>query len=200
MYIKVCASETAALREVEGARVFKKHAYTPDSLRVDSRTVLVPAIQGQRGDALDEQALHVKVLELLIDMSRETAQPNDIDIELSITSFVQKRRDGCQRGSDMRRFFNGLLKDLRGAHMIPIHGDLQKQNIFLTPEGDLALIDFEHFCYAPLEFELVNSMFHCDENCLDVDFLVSELNKRGLIDEKLLRKAFALYALERKYE
>ncbi len=195
--VKICATREIALREVEGAHVFQKFVHTSNPKRVDSKTLEMVLIDGKIGTAVPCKVLNGHVL----DMFRKiVSEPVLHDYQMSPYSMyrhIRKLRKKYAYSADITSFLVQLEKDIRTKAFVPIHGDLQKQNMFINPSGELALIDFEHFCYAPIEFELVNSMFHSDGNCLDIQFLLEELRKITPISDELIRKALVLYTLQR---
>lgn len=195
--VKICATAESARREVEGARVFRKIVITSEPKVVDSRTVLMKIVEGEPSPAFSDQIVNVLVRDLLrrsVAMSLKTEmRTSAFSIQRLIDELIKK----YAYSQDILRFLTQLQKDIELKPLVPIHGDLQKENMLISPSGELIVIDFEHFCYAPIEFELVNSMFHSDGNCLDIQFQLSELRKITDISDELIRKALVLYALRR---
>ena len=90
---------------------------------------------------------------------------------------------------------DAIREAIKNASLYPVHGDLQKQNIVINKKG-LVLIDFEHFCFAPLELELVNSIYFNDANCLDVESIVPRLLVDKIISNRLLRVMLKYYSIK----
>lgn len=86
---------------------------------------------------------------------------------------------------------------LTRSGLIPIHGDLQKQNMFFNLSGKLILIDFEHFGFGTLEDELANNFFHNDSNCLPIVPIARKLLYENKISITNLIQAVGRYAQKR---
>ena len=81
---------------------------------------------------------------------------------------------------------------------IPVHGDLQKQNIFFSKKNELTLIDFEHFRYANFEDELANNFFYSDSNCISIIPVAKYFLRKNKIKVPRIITAVTKYANARK--
>lgn len=61
----------------------------------------------------------------------------------------------------------------------PLHRDLHLGNLIHTRTG-VKIIDFEHFCYGPLEYEFSNSLLFADESSLDINEISQKLHSYGV--------------------
>lgn len=68
---------------------------------------------------------------------------------------------------------------------IPLHRDLHWGNIIIC-NNEIKIIDFEHFCIGPLEFEFCNSIFWSDKNSIPFDDMTKALQNNGITFVKSL--------------
>ncbi len=74
----------------------------------------------------------------------------------------------------------------------PLHRDLHWGNI-LKDESGIKIIDFEHTCLGPIEFEFSNSLFWNDKHSLNFDTFCTFLAKEGITVNRQLAYKF-IYA------
>lgn len=186
VYIKIARSPEAARRELLGGKILGSYVLVPEMELLDEKTVLISKVSGVKSAQVDERKLN----DLLIDYFTDLPA-------VAVTSVAQTILGAL---ADIRAVVesSGLLdsveRRLFTAPLYPVHGDLQKQNIFVD-DKDLAFIDFEHFLLAPLELELVNSLFFADGNCLDLENLLPRLCEKRLVEPGMLEAMLAFYAV-----
>jgi thiamine kinase-like enzyme len=85
--------------------------------------------------------------------------------------------------------------------MLPLHRDICLDNILIDEISDhLNVIDFEHSCIGPLEYDFCNSIFWADNYSIDLMALKRKLDQFKInFDNKLYFKFVALYFIEQYY-
>lgn len=190
-YIKVCESEAKALREYRAANILKKFVRVPTINMIDSRTVLVSKAKGKTTSSENEI-----LNERIIDYFKRVKSSNGIvSNEWSIEGDIFKLEQIFTENSKIMNALEVLREKLDEQTLFPVHGDLQIQNLFLT-KNSLALIDFEHFLYAPLELDLCNSLFFEDENCLQVEKLLPLLCQQNIFSKENVYYMLIFYSLK----
>lgn len=61
-----------------------------------------------------------------------------------------------------------------------LHRDLHLENLLVSKNGGLVVIDFEHCMDGPLELEFANSLFWHDNKSLAVDNIARQLRSKGI--------------------
>lgn len=187
LYIKVASSAGAARRELFGGKILSRDVIVPKMELLDEKTILVSRVDGVKGTKVRSGRLN----DLLLDYF-ECQRPLVIK---SMTNSIFEEVEKLSMIFGENSALSNIERKLVNFPLFPVHGDLQKQNIFVV-EGKLALIDFEHFLFAPRELELVNSLFFTDGNCLDLSDLLPKLMAMGKISAEMLRDMLAFYTLK----
>lgn len=160
--IKVFPNSRLLERELCGAKNLKKAALVPQIEKLDRKVAKISLLQGFLGYQINEIELNVLVAQFL----KRVAVQSKI-IEFSIMEEIVRLEDFFQGDQQSLLKLKIIKQQVKEQALVPIHGDLQKQNIIIN-EGKLGLIDFEHFVFAPKELEICNSLFYNDGNCLNV--------------------------------
>ena len=194
MFIKIMANSRLLDREMVGSTVFSGFVKTGLPTQLDSKTLLVPTVLGKSADLASPQLLNQEILGIFKKIKQDFIGPvyeslciENLIEELSLCFIGQKQ---------IEKYLDIILVAVGHNKKFPIHGDLQKQNIFFDNQENITLIDFEHFCFGPQELELANSIFHNDSNCLDLMTILPPLIKQGIISVDLLVLMFLLYTLK----
>lgn len=185
--IKIFSDPNKLEREIAGLQTFSQFCLVPTATQLDSKTVRYPLVSGTRADQIPPQTLSLLVIKLLSSIPSQSS-PTHLSILSQIEAFCDIFTDRPQ----IITFLLRLGKSLASRKLFPVHGDLQKQNIFLCDQNRIALIDFEHFTFAPLELELVNSVFFSDANCLDVANILPALK----LSPPLLSQMLVYYSIK----
>lgn len=78
----------------------------------------------------------------------------------------------------------------------PLHRDIHWGNI-LSDKDSFVLIDFEHYCLGPVEYEFANCLFWNDAKSLDVSIVASVLQTHGIFfNIALAKQLVSLYFAE----
>lgn len=194
VHIKILSSSQLLDREMVGAMVFSSFVKTNSPTQLDTKTLLVSTTMGKCADRIPLPLLNEKITSLFKKIKQDFTGPvfdslcvENLIEELSLCFIGQK---------EIEKSLDLILAAVAKSKKFPIHGDLQKQNILIDDQENIALIDFEHFCFGPQELELVNSLFHNDSNCLDLVAIVPPFIKQGIVSVDLLEFMFLLYTLK----
>ena len=193
VFIKILDTPEKVEREIIGAKIFSQFTKTPKTEALDNRTLKISMIEGTRSDCLKETFINNLIIDLFckIKIGFKGQTIKKFDIEKSIESLEVKVRSR----PEILLALECLKGKIKNQALYPVHGDLQRQNIFIK-RGQLSLIDFEHFSFAPLELELANSLFFSDENCLDVQSLATILSEKKIISLDLLALMLVFYSIK----
>lgn len=83
---------------------------------------------------------------------------------------------------------------------IPLHRDLHWGNIMIE-KGKMKIIDFEHFCIAPIEFEFCNSIFWNDDMSINFSKIYKALKQKKVnINKEVAYKLTSIYFIEQFYQ
>lgn len=177
--IKIFPTSQAVEREICGAKTFSQFVEVPQIERLDNKVAKLSFIPGFLGYQVSEACLNSLIAKFLFQV-KAVNKPSRFSIREEIDSLISFFEGDQQTVGELQKIA-GVIKDLE---FVPIHGDLQKQNILIN-EGNLGLIDFEHFILAPRELELCNSLFFNDGNCLNIKEIVALL-PQNFFDKKIL--------------
>ncbi len=183
VFLKFCGSVVSAQQEMSGAKYLAPAVLVPKIEMLDTRTLLIYEMVGIKASKVPNSLLNSQLLGYFSRVEPVSAFENG-----------QTIFDQIERVSRQFLLPRGMVEKISHRPLFPVHGDLQKQNILLV-DGQLALIDFEHFVFAPLELELVNSLFFSDGNCLDLGSLLPVLKKSGRINFEILQLMLLFYSL-----
>ncbi len=78
---------------------------------------------------------------------------------------------------DVLNYLNSI--DWDSFPIQPLHRDLHLGNLIHTNSG-VKIIDFEHFCYGPLEYEFSNSLLFADKSSLNINQIAQKLHSYGV--------------------
>lgn len=187
--IKVFNSPEHLDREIAGVKAFKNLVRLPDIERLDSCVAKISFLPGFLGYQIREQDLTLLVAEFL--SSQKSSLKDGL---FTIFAEIKRLREVFKQDISKLDLLNQIERIASSTPLVPVHGDLQKQNIIIA-DGQLGLIDFEHFIWAPQELELCNSLFFNDGNCLQVDLILKELPVR-IVNRKRLWAMLQFYALK----
>lgn len=186
--IKVFPNAELLEREACGAGHLSGAAIVPKIEKLDQKVAKISLLLGFLGYQITDEELNAMVAGFLL-----KKKPGGQGYCVSIFKEIA----GLKRFFAFRKRVVGELEKLEDfladKELFPVHGDLQKQNIVIV-QGQLGLIDFEHFIFAPQELEFCNSLFFDDGNCLDVAGIVGLLPPQSL-DKKMLKAMARFYAL-----
>lgn len=186
--IKVFQDPKKLERELCGAKAFSRICRVPNIEKLDKKVLKIDLLEGFLGYQIPEDDLNNLVVQMLIKkdlLKFKICGPTIFDEIKNLKKIGDKQT--CQRLDLIQKLINNV-------QLVPIHGDLQKQNIVVS-EGTLGLVDFEHFIFAPKELELVNSLYFSDGNCLDIK-KISKLLPKGFIDQKILKLMLEVYSIK----
>lgn len=186
--IKIFPTPFSVEREIAGALSFRNFALVPKIGKLDNRVLAISLLDGFLGYQVLEQDLNQLVAQFL-DSTKSVFEPAKFSILLEIKALRKLIKD-----ENNLSFLKRIEKRLTGVNLYPVHGDLQKQNIIIS-NGQLGLVDFEHFILAPKELELCNSLFFDDGNCLDIPEIIRFLPK-NTINIPLLKLMLKFYSLK----
>lgn len=190
--IKVLNSSQKVNCEIAGSEIFSRFACTPKIEQLDKRTVKISVVSGTNASLVDEKTLNEIVIKLFCAVKEFEGK---ILEEFSIRNTLENFEIMFSDRPGVVKVLEAIKENVKSSFLLPVHGDLQKQNIFLE-KGKLILIDFEHFIFAPLELELANSLFFNDSNCLDAESIIPILVKRKVISIKLLAEMLTFYSIK----
>lgn len=192
IFVKTLPEPVGAVRELVGAAVFSQFVEVPEISLGKDRILRSQQVLGERGDRIDEGVLNNLIIELLARIKKEFRGERFCGLEIG--ERIRGLRKSLGR-SELSKLLDWVEGEFEEQPLYPVHGDLQKQNIFVQ-DGELVLIDFEHFCFAPIELELVNSLFFNDKNCLAVEEIIPILWQKRIISFNLLGPMLVFYALK----
>lgn len=188
VFIKVFPSSHVLEREMCGIKVFKELVNVPNMEVLDTKVAKITLIPGFLGYQITETDLSRLVAKFL--MAKILVKDAE---EFSIFQEIKFMRLKFRENQELLEILREIEQGIMGLPLYPVHGDLQKQNIVITG-GQLGLIDFEHFMFAPKELEICNSLFFNDGNCLDIQEIINFLPK-GFIDKSQFRLMLKFYTL-----
>lgn len=193
VFLKVLANSTRAGREMAGAKALAKYVTVPETDLIDSKTLVVKKVMGVKSTLVPKK----KLASLLFDyfLNIKPVGDDEIDENFTIDQELENLIGLFSNRPAVTDSLTSVLKTVAVLPKFPIHGDLQKQNIFLSNDR-LTFIDFEHFCLAPLELELVNSFFFNDKNCLDTPGILEKLEGSGKMDRKVIGQMILFYVIK----
>ncbi|KKQ75844.1 MAG: hypothetical protein US96_C0003G0002 [Candidatus Woesebacteria bacterium GW2011_GWB1_38_5b] len=196
LVIKVLDNISKAQREIVGIREFSDIALVPQIELLDTKTISITLVDSMKSTQIPDFELTQLILQLL-------RKVNSFETKINKNYNIQKRIEylvSMFKSSEcVVQTLNEIQALVSKAKLFPVHGDLQKQNIFVN-SNELQLIDFEHFLFAPLELDIVNSLFFNDSNCLDAKFIISQLIKEKIFSEKMIISMLKFYAINQLAE
>ena len=190
--IKNLFNTDKADREIIGSKIFSKYAVCPNLVKIDTRTVKI-SLLADFNNTTDNKVLNDLLVDLFVKIKNEFCER--ILFEFSILKDLEIMSKELSRFSKIKNIIQEICDSIQGKPLYPVHGDIQKENISVSG-NKLALIDFEHFRFAPLELDLVNSLFFNDRNCIDVKNLIPKLIKKNLMSIELLFQMLIFYSLK----
>ena len=195
--VKILTSEERAQKEISGAKAFAKFTLVPEVVKLDRKTILIGLVKGIPADKVKRDFLNALVVELVRCIFKNSK--TSLSEFPNIYSEINILREIFENNKVFLQALLEIEKSISGSSLFPVHGDLQKQNVFIQ-KGKMVLIDFEHFVFAPLELEIVNSLFFKDYNCMDVDFIISKLVEDKIFSPVVLKNMLIFYALRQMAE
>lgn len=193
VFIKVLDLPEKIEREVVGAATFSAFVTVPKIRLLDSRTLKTSMIRGAKSDLLEERALNKLIINLFCQIKNNFS--GKIIEKFTIGNNVESLKAKMINRPKITAALKFVEREISNQPLYPVHGDLQKQNIFVD-KGKLSLIDFEHFSFAPLELELVNSLFFNDQNCLNMGIIIPALWQKKIISLNLLTSMLVFYSIK----
>lgn len=188
IFIKVFSDSNILEREVCGAKIFSKFIGTPKIEIVDNRVAKIDCVDGFLGYQINEEELNLFIAKLLESiLPIKNVKRFTIFDELERLKFLLNDQVSI-------KMLDNIEKNINRVKLFPVHGDLQKLNVVIS-QGELFLIDFEHFIFAPRELEIVNSIFFNDGNCLEIEKIL-EFLPSNFFDRKLLKLMLEFYCLK----
>ncbi|KXK08791.1 MAG: Phosphotransferase enzyme family protein [Microgenomates bacterium OLB22] len=191
---KIFFGQRSTDAESIGSKIFSRYVVTPIALRLNRALIDICPLEGVLGTDVPDSIL-VDHLVRLYEKVAGNSSPLKISPALILTNQIKRWH--------LPQAYKGLASELieryKDCILFPIHGDIHKGNIIVV-QGELGLIDFEHFCFAPHEFELANLLFHNDHNCPDTEGLLLRLLDKRLIDLDVLRDMGHIYFLKELHE
>ncbi|OGM18500.1 hypothetical protein A2686_02750 [Candidatus Woesebacteria bacterium RIFCSPHIGHO2_01_FULL_38_10] len=193
VFIKVLKDSFKKEREIIGANCFQNFVNVPLYEPLDKKTLKIIPAKGVKSTLVDEQILNSLIINLstLIKKSKFKVNPN-----FSILKEIEAIKLVLRNKPAITDWLTSLQLSLGRKNLYPVHGDLQKQNIFVA-NNKISLIDFEHFSFAPLELEFANNLFFNSPNCLDVGKIIPPLIKRKIVSKDLLTRMLVLYSIRK---
>lgn len=188
--IKVFTNSSVIEREICGVQSLSKIAHVPHIEKLDTKVAKISFLSGFLGYQVPEEQLNMLVSLMLL---RKNALKIPVDTKFSIFSEMKKMKKILREKNDLLMLAK-IEKNIRRQPLVPVHGDLQKQNMIIFG-GAFGLIDFEHFVFAPKELEVVNSLFFNDGNCLDIPSVIGLL-PQGFFNLKMMQEMTQYYALK----
>ncbi len=188
--IKVFENSRQLEREFCGVRAFSRVCLTPEIEKLDLKVARISLLDGFLGYQIIEGDLNKLVADHLI----KTAKLDMIACSCSIFETISNLEVDFLDNPQILMRLKKIKKAILNIDLMPVHGDLQKQNIIIR-EGKIGLIDFEHFLFAPKELEIVNSLYFNDGNCLDIT-AISKILPQGFFDQKILKLMMEFYAIK----
>lgn len=193
IFVKVLSTARKAERELIGSNVFGAFVGVPQIIKLDTKTLAISQIRGSKAIGLRKDVLSNLIIDLICEINS-----NFTDDVVSLPTIFEEIAVLIQKFFDNPEILASLEdieKSLVRARLFPVHGDLQKQNIFLQKEK-VSLIDFEHFMFAPQELDIVNSLFFKDQNCLDAVLIIKKLVTKNIFDMKMIEYMLVFYAIK----
>lgn len=173
-----------------GSWAFGKYAITPSILRLNRALIDIFPLEGVLGIDVPDSVL----VDHLVDLYEKVAE-NPGTQQVPSALILTNQMKHWRLPHAYKDLADKLIERYKDCDLFPVHGDIHKGNIVIVG-GELGLIDFEHFCFAPHEFELANLLFHNDHNCPDVEGLLLRLLKKKLVKLKVLRDMVQIYFLK----
>ncbi len=191
--VKILENQQKAENELVGSRAFAKFAVVPEISRLDNKTLSITLIDAQPAAGIKQELLN----KLILNFFRKVSGDSDVSLSEFPNIYLELKRlkDLFSNESEIVLTLKNLEKNILRSNLFPIHGDLQKQNLFVKEE-QLILVDFEHFMFAPLELDIVNSLFFKDYNCLNVDFIIKNLVDEKIFSIKMIKNMLIFYSIK----
>lgn len=193
--VKVLKSDNKVIQETAGINAFRPFVIVPSITKIDTKTVELSLLSGARADAISVREIEKQTLNLFRKIQAIPSTNRDFSVIEKIETF----RQVFAQFSDIQKVLGEIEYALTFVSQYPVHGDLQKQNMFLIGQ-ELGLIDFEHFIVAPQELELANSFFFNDHNCLPVARITPVLIEEKIIQKEMLSLMIYFYAIHQLNE
>lgn len=185
--IKVFPDSVQLAREICGAKNFARFVLVPQIIKLDNIVAKASFLEGFLGYQINEDELSSMIANVFTKIKPKDQKCFSIIEEIDNLLVFFIRDEGATE--ELLR----IKQEVGRVELFPVHGDLQKQNIIIA-DGELCLIDFEHFMFAPKELELCNSLFFSDGNCLNIEEIV-RLLPTGFMDKQMLKSMLKFYGL-----
>lgn len=193
--IKILSNPNKVEREIYGSLALGAFVQTPTITHVDTKTIIMSYEDGICSKKYDKQELNNLIIQFFQKIwINKPLEKTDFSIVNDIKKLIVFFKDDQIKINQLK----AMLKQIKNCRFVPVHGDLQKQNI-LVHEDNLCVIDFEHFTYAPIELEIVNSLFFRDSNCLDIQKIIPFCIETGMMKQEILESMLLYYSLRQEF-
>lgn len=187
--IKVFSSFKVMEREACGVQNFSSLVVVPKVEKIGPKVLKISLLEGFLGYQIPEEDLSLIIAQFLL-----RKKPLENPSFFTITEEIKKLQAVFQDQPEILNQLGDIQKLIKNKKLFPVHGDLHKQNIIIK-DGNLSLIDFEHFIFSPKELEVCNSLFFNDGNCLDILGICQNIPE-GFFDKKIMMAMLNFFAIK----